>query len=292
MFNHPRLQEHLNVIRQIHHSSLASKYSLLIIGESGVGKTFLAKHYFEQNPPIELSDRAIFPVLYCKLVQTKTASDLLQQLIIALGAIPNKVNSKAYLIQERLIHLLREHRVELIIIDEVQECLPDIDGIMAQRMAKQFAALIDCSKIPMILLGTPMSSRLLALKYGTKDNLVYGEEQLSRRFIAERMIEPIPQRCQAWLDCINYFCGKYIFKTFSLDDKQLLNRVYIATKGKIGLVNKLFSFLRADKTTIDLTDLYDSFRLSINSKSINPFDVQQLSNTEVTDLLDSWKNKT
>lgn len=289
MFNHPALQRHLDIIKHIHSSCVIPKYSLLMTGESGVGKTFIAKHYCAMYPSIEMPEKTVYRVLYCKLMQTKSAIDLLLQLTMALGAIPARTTTKVYLAQKRLLHLLKEHKVELIILDEVQECLPDVDGIMAQRMAKQFASLIDCSGIPLVLLGTPTAARLLNLKYGDSKHQLFGEEQLSRRFISEQRIYPIPQRCQAWLDCVNYFCDKFIFEKFSMQDKAVLNRLYLATNGKPGLIEKLFHFLPQEQTAIAPDELQQSYQLSISSTSINPFDNDTLSNNDVLNILDSWR---
>jgi len=289
MFNHPKLEQHIKNIERIHKQNGEFKYSMLLTGESGAGKTYLAKHYLASSPQRHTIEKNITPILYCKLTQTKTATDLLLQLTSALGATTEKPTTKNYIAQERLIHLLKEHHVELIIIDEVQECLPDIDGITAQRMAKQFAGLIDNAQIPMILIGTPLSARLLNLKYGSRKHQVYGEEQLSRRFIAEQQLKPIPPRCQAWLNCINYFCNKHVFEQFTLNDKSTINRIYVATHGRPGLVEKLFSFLPATKTEITIEHLFHSFSLSINISINNPFDTHLFTDDDISSMLGSWR---
>ncbi len=288
MFSHPMLTSLLDKIDRVHHQHGDFHYAMLITGESGVGKTFLAQSYIQGFPVQESKTKAIIPVVYCKLTQTKTANDLLNQLTYALGASSEKNITKSYIIEKRLQHLIKEHHVELIIVDEVQECLPDIEGITAQRMAKQFAALIDNTQIPFILLGTPVAARLLKLNYGSKACKLAKEEQLARRFIAEQILLPIPARCQAWLDCVNYFCNKYIFKTFSIQDKILLNRLYVATQGKPGLLNKLFSFLPTQHTDISVEDLFQSFELSISIQANNPFDCHLFTDEDIDNILNTW----
>lgn len=289
MFNHPVLTQKIETIEQIHQQNGELKYSMLLTGESGSGKTYLAKLYLDRYPHKDTIEKILIPVLYCKLTQTKTATDLLLQLTGALGASTDRPTTKTYIAQKRLVHLLKEHHVELIIVDEVQECLPDIDGITAQRMAKQFAALIDDAKIPLLLIGTPLAARLLKLRYGSTKCQTHGEEQLSRRFIARQLLLPIPPRCQAWLNCINYFCSKYIFQSLTIQDKAMLNRIYVATQGKLGLIEKLFAFLPPKNTEITVENLFYSFNLSINTQVTNPFDIYLFTDDDISSMLDSWK---
>ena len=199
-----------------------------------------------------------------------------------------KLPVKAHLIQDRLHFLFTQHGVELVIIDEVQECLTDIDGITSQRMAKQIAALLDNNpSVSFVLLGTPVANRLLNLKYGKATCRLKNEEQLSRRFLAEKMLRSIPSRCQCWIDCCNYFAEEFNFETFTLSDKPILNRLHVATLGKIGLLKKLFAIAQ----TVENSDLMSRFEIAyltgINSSAFNPFDTLNYSNNDITDILES-----
>lgn len=288
MFEHPSLNRCASLLERVHHKHFDANYSVLITGLSGTGKSFFASSYLSHYPPIDTPQLRIRPVVYVKLTETRTAVDFLLQIVKAFtNVVGNNVN-KAHIAQDRLSVLLREHKVELVIIDEVQECLTDIDGITSQRMAKQIATLLDNNpNISLVMLGTPVSGRLLRLKYGKSTERLKGEEQLSRRFLAEQHLRIIPSRCDCWLNCCNYFSKKYNFTDFSLDDKKLLNRLHIATDGRIGLLNKLFSVAQIIEQPYFHKKLEEAYLVSINSSAFNPFNTDTLSDDDIIALLDS-----
>ena len=276
------------LLEQIHQKHFGVNFALLITGLSGTGKSFLARTYQVKHPPFKSPELTAHPVLYVKLTETRTACDLLLQIVKSLTNIVGSNINKAHVVQDRLSVLLKEHKVELIIIDEVQECLTDIDGITSQRMAKQIAALIDNNpEVSLAMLGTPLAGRLLRLKYGKSTERLKGEEQLSRRFMAEQKLTIIPSRCQCWIDCCNHFANALSLPTFSLDDKPILNRLHVATDGRIGLVSKLFCVATAQHATSLPEALSTAYLSSINSSAFNPFDTHMLSDDEIIDILDS-----
>lgn len=288
MFDHPSLNRCTSLLEHVHHKQFDANYSLLITGLSGTGKSYFATSYLERYPPSNTHELKIRPIVYVKLTETRTSVDLLLQIVKAFTPVIGNNIKKAHIVQDRLSVLLREHKVELIIIDEIQECLTDIDGITSQRMAKQIAGLLDNNpNISLVMLGTPVAGRLLRLKYGKSTERVKGEEQLSRRFLAEQQLNIIPSRCQCWLNCCNYFSKKYNFTDFSLDDKKLLNRLHIATDGKIGLLNKLFSVAQIIEQPEFSEKLEHAYSASINSSAFNPFNIDMLSDDDISALLDS-----
>ena len=292
MYIHPSLNRCLALIEQVHRSAFGNNIGLLITGLSGVGKTSMARMYIERHPLIQREDRNIIPVLYVKLTETKTAVDFLLQIVKKITLVLGKNTTKAHVVQDRLSVLLKAHRVELIIIDEVQECLTDLDGITSQRMAKQIAALIDNNpKTSIVLIGTPLAGRLLRLKYGPATHRLQGEEQLSRRFLAEQSLYPLPSRCEAWLDCCNYFATQFRLPDFSLSDKAILNRLHVATFGRPGLLEKLFSVACTVSGEVMLAKLESAYLIGINSSAYNPFDPEELSDKQIIHLLESRENR-
>ena len=293
MFYYPCLTEALDIIDRLHHHKTKYAYSGLFTGLSGQGKTYLAKHYQSQYPIHFSREKTTLPVIYCRLKAPRTNIGLLEQLIKSLGAPLYKHSSNADELEERLVSLFVEHKVQLVIVDEVQALLTTVDGINAQRMAKQFASILDSAKLPFILFGTPSATRLINLKYGTPTSTINGEEQLSRRFISEYKVASVPQRSKWWLDCVNYFCKNSVVSSFSFSDKQIINRIYISTHGRLGLLQKLFDFLpiKALQQPITMKDCMEAHDFSMNSSALNPFDMSAISDDEVIDLLDLWKGR-
>lgn len=270
---HTSTTEAWEYISKIHQNK---NYSGLLTGVSGVGKSYLAKTYTQQFPQSELDEKNIIPVLYVKLGATSTPTDLLHQILMALGCTVMNSKERPYTALERLLHLLNEQSVELIIIDEVQECLPDTDGIRAQQMAKQFAGLVDKASIPVILMGTPLAKRIIELAYKGGDK----EEQLSRRFLAPHQLSPCPSQCQAWINMVNFYQLKYGFNRLTAQShKDLLNRIYIATNGMHGLLNKLYAqMLPADyKNTAQYIRAFEeAYKFAIRNSEDNPFNADMI----------------
>ncbi len=288
MFTHPSLDLCLKLLEQTHQQAFGLNMGLLITGLSGVGKTFLAKKHQDRFPTTKTPETTIYPVLYVKLTETKTATDLLLQIVKSLTKVLGKNNNKAFIVQERLSVLLSAHRVKLIIIDEIQECLTDIDGITSQRMAKQLAAIIDNNpEVALVLFGTPVASRLLKLKYGKSTQRLKGEEQLSRRFLSEQTLNIIPSRCECWLNCCNYVAKQFQLETFCLNQKPMLNRLHVATLGKIGLLTKLFAIASANEELNLMLKFEAAYLTGINSSAYNPFDTNIKNDDAIIDILKS-----
>ena len=271
---HTSTTEAWDYIKHIHQKK---SYSGLLTGISGVGKSYLAKSYAKQFPHTELDGKTIIPVLYVKLGPTSTQTDLLHQILMALGCTVMNSKEKPHTALNRLLHLLKEQQVELVIIDEVQECLPDTDGIRAQQMAKQFAGLMGLSEIPLVLVGTPLAERLRTLQYkgGTK------EQQLSRRLLATRQLSPCPSQCQAWVDLVNFYQRKYGFRSLTPQShKDLLNRIYIATNGVHGLLEILYSEMQPGdyKNSAHYIRVFDeAYKFAISNSKDSPFNAELIS---------------
>ena len=81
MFSHPNLIECQTLIDKVRMRTFGQNYGLMITGVSGVGKTLIGTTYVGLNPPRQTPENAIIPVLYVKLAETKTAADLLLQIM-------------------------------------------------------------------------------------------------------------------------------------------------------------------------------------------------------------------
>jgi len=262
-------------IHLVHQQTDETKYSLVVVGLSGTGKSRLAKWYQKQFPVVKTPEVPSIPVVYVHLKQPSSPNNLIEQIINALGT--SIVARKQTL--DKMIHqlktLLEKCKTELVILDEVQECLPDTDGPKAQSMAKAFVAIIDKCKIPLILLGTPSLKRILKLKYRADKEGVSKEEQLSRRFIATCDLSIFISRTDEWLEVVNFFGSKAGMRMLHEHDASLLDRIYVATGGRIGLIKKLFTFTDFTNKSNEIKVLYDGYQLVDTTGCPNPFNNKQ-----------------
>lgn len=280
------------MLHETHSKRFAIPYSLLVLGQSGVGKSALARAYCESHPMVPTPTKLIMPVIYIALTDTTTPKALVEQLLFALNVTAHNRATTLLGLQDRLLNLLRDHKVEMVIIDEVQECLPRAHGPARQKIIKLLTWLIDHSKIPFALFGTPIAENLL--RFGANTEEYKTEEQFSRRCYAAVRLVAIPPRCDSWLASVNYFLKKRSHSVFDIkyqSHKTLLDRLYLATSGKFGLLEKFMLHMPSEINIFDereLTVLAKVYAFTISDKILNPFDKAVFSDIEVERLIQGY----
>lgn len=282
-------------LQETHCKRHAIPYSLLVLGQSGVGKSALARAYCESHPVVPTPSKLIMPVLYVALTDTTTPKALVEQLLHALNVTAFNRSTTLLQLQDRLLHLLSMHQVELVIIDEVQECLPRAHGPARQKIIKLLTWLIDHSQIPFALFGTPIAENLF--RFGADNEEYKTEEQFSRRCYAPIRLTAIPPMSQSWLAAANYFLDKRDHSPFDIkyqSHKGLLNRLYLATSGKFGLLEKFLLHLPSDINMFDeqqLPILAKVYATTISDKNLNPFDDVVFNDIELESHIQRFKQE-
>lgn len=291
VFKHPVLVDIVEQINFVHESSLSGvNFSLLVTGISRLGKSFVARRYETIHPEFTLDGVIQLPVLYTKIRGAKSTVDLLNQIIESLNAPLIRSQTKAHTIQKRLTGLLKEHGVQIVFIDEVQDCLPLSDGKLAQDMAKQLCRLHDDTETPFVLLGTPSAKRLINLGFGnTKSNTLITkteEEQVSGRMLAPLSLVPIFPQTKSWVNCVTFFLNKYNLSLDIINSKPLLNRIYVATEGRLGFLNKLmFTLSRKNfETSSTLLKFQRTYKIAFDPGPRNPFDEKKFSDNTIHNM--------
>lgn len=177
---YPRLQNIFNVVEDIYNlSGISSEPNCLFIsGHSGVGKTCLIEHYLQNHPRKELADRTSVPVFSVEIPSQTSIKDLASTMLEALGD-PNPASGTKVSMTNKLYKLLYNCHVKLIIIDEFQHLINHASDRKFDDVANWLKALINHTKIPIVLLGLPESEEILLRN-----------SQLRRRFYYLKTIEP------------------------------------------------------------------------------------------------------
>ncbi len=129
---------------------------LLLTGESGSGKSELAKFYVKNNPIVELEERTYLPVLHYELRSVSTREEFLRSLLVAIGD-PQRglgARNKGEL-YERLVTLIETTAIELLILDEVQVIIERRSEKVVTGIADLFKDLIEDTEIPIVFMGMP-----------------------------------------------------------------------------------------------------------------------------------------
>ncbi|MEH6464380.1 MAG: TniB family NTP-binding protein [Shewanella psychromarinicola] len=226
---HPSLLQAWQRINEVHQMySLPSRNKgQIIYGSSGEGKTFLVKNYQKLYPPIVTPEKTLIPVFYCRFKEAKKSiDDILRFLISALGVTPPKGRTQAGELSAQFYKLIDDLGVQLIILDEIQQVLPDKDSVTAMNTLKYFCGLLDELKPSIVFIGSDRATRLLT--FGKTDKTTDDNEQLSRRMFRSIKIGRLAPSTDEWINCINWFVLKIGLEPLTDTDHDLIDRIYLA----------------------------------------------------------------
>lgn len=249
---------------------------LLVLGETGTGKSSLCERIAQRYPRQQLADRDICPVLYVPTPPAATISGIASAMLKSLGdpwpAAGNTIEKMA-----RITHLQHECRVEITLFDEAQHLHDRGQAATHYMVGDWIKSFVDATGKPSVFLGLPRLEHLLQVN-----------EQLRRRFsrrlqlaLGQSKEQPIQQ------ECLQLFLSLGELLPIPLDlanfaSAEMAMRIYYATDGRVAYVKKLLgSALRfASRTHCKLIDIPlleevftdDIFQGGIGA--LNPFNSQ------------------
>ncbi len=207
--------------------------NLIVLGESGTGKTTLCETLVQQYPRNVLLDRDCLPVLHIRVPSVATIASVAEKVLSKLGdPAPSKGTISAK--TARVTKLAKACGVELILLDEAQH-IQDRGQLPTQYMVGDWLkTMADESGLPTVLLGLPRVENLLRVN-----------EQLRRRF-TRRLCMDLAQADGSSItaECFQIFTsltpilpvpvylGDYDWEEFG-------HRLYYATDGRIAYVKAL-----------------------------------------------------
>lgn len=133
---------------------------LLVIGESGVGKSTLLCRFHDLHPPIAREEYTEVPVLYVKLPSACSIIKLARAMLLALRSkYWDKGDESQLTVQLKC--LLLGCKVRLVILDEVNHLVDKGGEKTHYNIADWIKSLADEMHLPFVLAGIPRSERLL-----------------------------------------------------------------------------------------------------------------------------------
>lgn len=248
--------------------------SLLLTGESGSGKSELAKYYVKNNPPVEQLERTFIPVLHFELKSVDSPEEFLKALLVALGDPQQGMGAKNKTdLYKRLVLLLGVTGVELLILDEIQVIIEKRSAKVITGIADLFKDLIKDAAIPIVFMGMPWS------EYLVDSNL-----QLKGRISYRYTIPPYRVSKKDYLDdyrrLLKLIAESYGFsKSFAVEERLMALRVFSATNGNLratsNLLGDAYIISKMESKKIDMAlfaqvvngygipDTYNPFLLSL-----------------------------
>jgi DNA transposition AAA+ family ATPase len=134
---------------------------IVLLGESGVGKSTLLTKYADSHPAIEHAELTEVPVLYMALSQSPTPKTMASTGLKVMGD-PKWHVGKEVELTARLVFLIRQCRVRLVIIDEANHLIDRGGEKTLHNAADWLKRLVDATRVSFVLAGIPRTRRLLA----------------------------------------------------------------------------------------------------------------------------------
>jgi hypothetical protein len=244
----------------------------LLLGESGTGKTWVARYLQTRFPETVENDHIVLPIVRVETPSAPSIKSLAESLLAALGdPIPDR--GTAIEKRNRALRLIRDNKVLMIIFDEFQHFIDGGQSNSLQSVADWLKLFIDDCGMPCVLMGLPRCPHILAVN-----------EQLRRRFSTHLKLLPFsietPVEFDEFRSVLNEFdLALPIAKRALFADPELAKRLYFASNGLIGYVQKLimgsFELMTSEgRTKIDQELLRRVFVRDIWSDApgaLNPF---------------------
>lgn len=247
--------------------------NLLILGESGTGKTTLSRLFAERYPKAVLPERDVIPVLYVPVPAAATIAGTVESVLANLGdAQPERgtVSAKT----ARAVRIARGCGVEMLMFDEAQH-IQDRGRSQTQYFVGDWLkAFMDALCLPVTLLGLPRTESLLQVN-----------EQLRRRFTHRLSLSMHVDNTES-----SDFRSLELFRSLAsalplpinprpFGWAELGTRLHYATDGRISYVKQLlvgaYSFtLNQEGGEVTVADLENAFTAAIWPSGIgalNPF---------------------
>lgn len=135
--------------------------TLLITGPSGGGKTRLMKRWASQFERVEGDEETTMPVLFVDIAANSTPRGLVEHCLMLLEA-PVQAGSRdsVAVLTARLIHYIRERKVQIIIFDELQHVEHGGRKKASIVTADFFKSILNASICPIVLAGTEEAAEI------------------------------------------------------------------------------------------------------------------------------------
>jgi type II secretory pathway predicted ATPase ExeA len=276
---HSRFNQALERIGRNHRLSArtAEPRCVAIVGETGAGKTTVASVYLSRYAVQTDGSADRVPVFYFKVPSNPRIKSMAQTMLIRLcDPLLEKRRTQPQLTRG-LVELIRETRVELVLIDEFQHFVSQGHSKMPYDVADWLKEVIDDSHVPVVLLGLPECTHVFDVN-----------PQLARRFSERYEITSFkwddPKDRAEFRAVLRAIEKKLPFsKVHPMSDEEFAFRMHIGTGGRMGyLMNvvrsgaEIAAFSEGDELKLEhIVQGYERHAWRSEMFPVNPFSVSR-----------------
>lgn len=226
------IEDNLSLYRQ---TGIAE--NILILGESGSGKTSLCHLIQKLYPRYALPERDVVTVLIVSIPANVTEASIVSTMLTVLGH-PLPYQGSVTRRTAAFVTLAKACGVEMILFDEAQHLHDRGQDRSKTKVSDWLKQLIDALEIPIVFLGLPRTKSLLIVN-----------DQLKRRFsktiflsLEYQHTEDLSKQClQMLLSLSQTFPVRIVAGEYGWDEFSI--RLYYATDARISYIKKLMAKL-------------------------------------------------
>lgn len=246
--------------------------NLLVLGESGTGKTSLAQIFTKEYPAVALPERNLVPVLHVSVPAAATIAGTVESVLAQLGD-PAPERGTVSVKTARAVKIARACGVEMLMIDEAQHIQDRGRSHSQYFVGDWLKSFMDALGAPVTLLGLQRTQSLLQVN-----------EQLRRRF-THRLSLSVQQSEEAGdEECLRLFTSMAGSLPLKLDPRpygwgEFAKRLHFATDGRVAYIKKLLigaydHAISGSHKSISISELSEAFTSAIWPEGVgalNPF---------------------
>jgi hypothetical protein len=233
IIEHPKFTLTIREIARLHERGKEAGVadSMLLVAQSGTGKSTALKYYEERFPRTESKRGTRIPVLRVGTPESPTVKTLAEAVLVAMGD-PAAAKGTASAKTNRIVHFFKECDVELLFIDEFQHFYDGQRAAESRRVSDWLKNLINMVGIPVILAGLPRSIAV-----------VNANLQLRRRFGAPLYMPPFgfdnqDERLE-FRGVLRGIQSRLPVPCTDLSESNMAQRFYFASHGLLDFVVKI-----------------------------------------------------
>lgn len=284
---HPAYLNAYKAVEQLDRYRGVKPKGLLITGETGTGKSFLAEQIIKRRQPVDTDSLSTHPVIYINIAEgSKTVGAVVSTLLSALGS-PTPFKGTIAKRMEELNTLMHNTKVEFVILDEVHDWIPKSGVTPKSEIYLFFKSCLNKWKIPFLFLGTDEAKQVFVEKQ-LKDRCLPDQKlslftcngaksRTNFGMLLYSLLSKFPRKTKGmnFVNKTKNDADKTIF-TLVKSNRSLLLRLCLATQGQMRIISDLLTgciYLTTENQLVDISILKKAFDAEINDRPHgNPFD--------------------